>query len=1186
MSSKLLSKSVRDSFRKLCSRLSLLLLIGMALNVSSTVRGQTTFPSQIGVEVEDRPTGFIDAFKDGGRLFINSSGNPVATDANGNPLSDGIVVVFDDRPFPEWLGYADDPAVYQPNVAGTYTISFQGKATLSNVAGAPVLTFANQSYNAASNTTTVNVTLPGGATYADGPALMEINFTNTQRTASSGTNTGIATLHAIRPGFTLAQAANPVQVFDPAFVSAFAPFGYLRFMNWLGTNTNPGYYGDTGHHLLPWSSRSFPTDFYQGVGVNISSNPNVNAGAWGVAWEYVILLANATNKDIWINVPVSATGSSDPLDPTYVASPDTSSYVYNLAYLLKNGDAATGNVGLKPGLHIYLEHSNEVWNFSFQQYTWNELAAADEVSKGGSVLNNDGDTNSYDWTYRRHIKRLYEISQIFQSVFGAGSLNTTIRPVYAWWQIDEGAGSNAANALAWFKKTYGPPANYLYAMAQGDYFSADNYATDTTIPQVLADMTTSSNAGVTYVTAAKATASQYGLQLFAYEGGPANDNSGTNSTTNVGVQILANRDPGMNTLLQSHIRNNWFGNGGGLFGVFTLSGAYSRYGDWGATDDYNNLTTAKYQALLSLTGYQSSGVLSAPPNLVATPGNAMVSLAWQAVSGASSYNVMRGLVSGGETLLATVSSPSYTDVAVANGTTYYYEVAAVNPSGTSAASNEASAIPATATPPAPALTATSGNVQIQLTWSASAGATSYKVYEGTTSGGEGASAIASVTGTNDTVTGLTNGRAYYFEVTAVNASGSSPDSNEASAVPAGPPPSPANLAASNGNGQIVLSWTASAGASSYNVYEGATSGGEGTTPIASGITTNSFTVTGLTNGSSYYFTVAAVNSIGTSGPSNEAQGKTALPSGLLAYEPFGEALGSISTGCCGGSTGEGNVGGDFGWNSSLWTSNSAATSTYLIASTKPVTYQGLVTTGQYLSGGATYSTVGRELDITPRGAFASYLTSDSWGSVIGAPGTTIWLSFVARMSYGDSLADAAAVFLNPYSQCCGGLSWYDSQPSIGVGYMGSLSQTGGKPYWSLQYNTNTNDIGSAPVIQTNVPMVPGVPTLLVLKEVFTATGGTVSLYVNPTSLGGAAPVTPSATWTATTADYLAFQGITYYGGNAKNQSSIADIRIGGTYASVTPSSTPPPASVTGLATAAGSGQVAPAASVDGHPSSE
>ena len=50
-------------------------------------------------------------------------------------------------------------------------------------------------------------------------------------------------------------------------------------------------------------------------------------------------------------------------------------------------------------------------------------------------------------------------------------LAAVIRPVYAWFQLDEGAGSGAANALAWFQKPMVAPGNYFYALAQGDYFS-------------------------------------------------------------------------------------------------------------------------------------------------------------------------------------------------------------------------------------------------------------------------------------------------------------------------------------------------------------------------------------------------------------------------------------------------------------------------------------------------------------------------------------------------------------------------------------------------------------------------------------------------------------------------------------------------------------------------------------------
>ena len=87
------------------------------------------------------------------------------------------------------------------------------------------------------------------------------------------------------------------------------------------------------------------------------------------------------------------------------------------------------------------------------------------------------------------------------------------------------------------------------------------------------------------------------------------------------------------------------------------------------------------------------------------------------------------------------------------------------------------------------------------------------------------------------------------------------------------PPAPTGLTAKAGRGQVSLSWKASAGAASYNVYRGTTPGGENATPIAKGVTVTSFTDRGVASGTTYYYKVAAVNSIGTSGFSNEASAK-------------------------------------------------------------------------------------------------------------------------------------------------------------------------------------------------------------------------------------------------------------------------------------------------------------------------
>lgn len=88
--------------------------------------------------------------------------------------------------------------------------------------------------------------------------------------------------------------------------------------------------------------------------------------------------------------------------------------------------------------------------------------------------------------------------------------------------------------------------------------------------------------------------------------------------------------------------------------------------------------------------------------------------------------------------------------------------------------------------------------------------------------------------------------------------------NSSSAIPS----APTNLTATAGNAQVSLTWSASIEATSYNVYIATTTGG----PYSTGgtTTTTGYTVTGLTNGTPYYFTVIAVNSAGMSGSSNQA----------------------------------------------------------------------------------------------------------------------------------------------------------------------------------------------------------------------------------------------------------------------------------------------------------------------------
>jgi hypothetical protein len=94
------------------------------------------------------------------------------------------------------------------------------------------------------------------------------------------------------------------------------------------------------------------------------------------------------------------------------------------------------------------------------------------------------------------------------------------------------------------------------------------------------------------------------------------------------------------------------------------------------------------------------------------------------------------------------------------------------------------------------------------------------------------------------------------------------------------PTVPTNLTASGGNGQVTLHWSASPDAASYNIYRSTSSGSE--TLLTTGVTGTSFTNTGVTNGTTYYYKITAVNSVGESGKSNEASAtpqNTGLPAG-------------------------------------------------------------------------------------------------------------------------------------------------------------------------------------------------------------------------------------------------------------------------------------------------------------------
>ena len=302
-----------------------------------------------------------------------------------------------------------------------------------------------------------------------------------------------------------------------------------------------------------------------------------------------------------------------------------------------------------------------------------------------------------------------------------------------------------------------------------------------------------------------------------------------------------------------------------------------------------------------------SAVPSAPTGLTGTAtSSSIIGLTWNAASPPAgctlnSYSVYSSTTSGftpsSSNLVASgIATPSYSNTGLAASTTYYYVVEAVDLYGTSAASLQASAETLAAAtcnsvpPTGPTnLTATaSSSSAIALSWTAAPAnppctISSYNIYASTTSGFTPSSSnlIASgVTGTTYTNTGLAASTTYYYLVEALDSFGASAASNQASAETQSSsggscstvPSAPTGFTATASSSSVIgLSWAtvtppANCTISSYSVYGSTTSGftpGSGNliTSVSSGTT---YSDTGLSASTAYYFVVEAVDAEGNS----------------------------------------------------------------------------------------------------------------------------------------------------------------------------------------------------------------------------------------------------------------------------------------------------------------------------------
>jgi len=273
------------------------------------------------------------------------------------------------------------------------------------------------------------------------------------------------------------------------------------------------------------------------------------------------------------------------------------------------------------------------------------------------------------------------------------------------------------------------------------------------------------------------------------------------------------------------------------------------------------------EAELSLSEYNSiynaNAAFFVPPvptNVVATAGNAQATVSWTAQGGAVSYTVK----SYPGNFMATTTAKTVTITGLSGGTYYSFTVAANAPHTRSAESIPSSLVlPFSISTPPSSLIPMAGNQQVLLSWTAPPYCgLPILSYQATASPG-GITATSATT--SATITGLTNGISYTFTVVAINSLGpSSPSSPSIPVVPATVPGTPTSLTATAQSTRVYLSWTAPISSGGSPILSYLIQWGGGYTSA----TTTSATITGLTNGTSYTFTVAAINSVGFSPPSS------------------------------------------------------------------------------------------------------------------------------------------------------------------------------------------------------------------------------------------------------------------------------------------------------------------------------
>ncbi|MFW5439232.1 MAG: hypothetical protein ACKE5M_00915 [Methylophilaceae bacterium] len=392
------------------------------------------------------------------------------------------------------------------------------------------------------------IKLPNHFTHSDKPGRLEVHVDGKKgifllSITKTNPDNYIRNIRAVAKAY---EKTHQQERWNPSFLKRWSGVACLRFMDYGQTNNST---------VANWERRAKPTD------TSFATN--------GVPVEWLVDLANRLNCDAWFCMPHLA-------DDDYI--------IQHAQYVAQH---------LKPSLRAWVEYSNEVWNGSFDQYTY-----ATKTGLSLKLTDNDWEAASKFYAHRS-----VQIFNLWEQTFGGtqrlvrvlasqASYSEVAEQILSFKLPNKQRAVDYADVLA--------IANYVHLSVSSDSEPNGKVVAGWSLDQLFDHLNKKAlPESKSWLVGNKKIADAYGLKLVAYEAGQHVVAYGESADNNKLTQLFnkANGDARMGDVYTQSLAM-WQQVGGDLICSFDSVGGWSKWGSWGLLQHHDDAPTAKFKAVM------------------------------------------------------------------------------------------------------------------------------------------------------------------------------------------------------------------------------------------------------------------------------------------------------------------------------------------------------------------------------------------------------------------------------------------------------------------------------------------------------------------------------------------------------------------------------------------------------------